>query len=354
VKGIDMKKILAAAALVVVGFLPAMAPTAWASGGKPPVPAPGPAPAPAPGGGGGGAKTCSPSLGLTASVATVPGVRSLMATYTTACASKTRVSIVAVDLSTGLTEWVAPSDSVLTSYTWNAPLFGTTYRVDANLYSSTGVLLASASTLATTMAAPADCGPFLTVDASAGTTAAAYGITASYSLIWCTGASTVLVTATNTATGIIEWSQYATGTTVTFPTPSFSATYRIDATAYEGAVVLARASRLVSTIAAPPNCATITNENLSAGYWGIYAAVWVSTTAKDCGYGRTSVHLRITNLSSGQVEYESYGYGLVSMVDFEGQMVKYSTPYQIDVDVRGAANEILDSSSQTITTPPMK
>jgi hypothetical protein len=64
--------------------------------------------------------------------------------------------------------------------------------------------------------------------------------------------------------------------------------------------------------------------------------------------------MRITNLSSGQIELDNYGYGLVSLVDYEGSIVKYSTPYQIDVDVRGATNEMLDSSSQTITTPPMK
>jgi hypothetical protein len=352
-KGTDMKKFLAVAALVVAGSMPVIAQSAWASGG-------GKTPAPAPatgggGGGGGGVKTCSPSLGITAGASTVSGVRSLTAAFTTACASKTRVSIVAVNVGTGVAEWVAPSDSVATSYTWNAPLFGTTYRIDASLYSSTGVLLASSSTLVATMAAPADCGPFLTIDAAAGTTAAAYSIVANYSLVWCAGTSLVAMTATNTATGLVEWTQYAAGTTtLTYPTPKFDTTYRIDVTAYEGVAVLAQASRLVTTIPTPPNCATITNENLSTGYWGLYAAIWVSTTAKDCGYGRTSVHMRITNLSSGQVEYENYGYGLVSLVDYEGSIVKYSTPYQIDVDVRGASNEILDSSSQTITTPPMK
>ena len=68
----------------------------------------------------------------------------------------------------------------------------------------------------------------------------------------------------------------------------------------------------------------------------------------------TSVHLRITNLRSGLVEYNGYGLPLVSLVDFEGAVVKYDTPHQVDVDVRGAGNEVLDSSSRLITTPPLR
>jgi len=307
------------------------------------------------GGGGGGTKTCSPSISLTATPSPVSGVRSITASFAAACASKTHVAISAVNAATGVVEWVAPSDSLLTSYTWSAPLFGTTYRVDALLYSSTNALLATASKSVTTLPAPADCGPFLTVGATAGTTAATFGITSSYSLVWCGGTSTVLLTATNTDTGVMEWSQYAASATdVLFATPQFGANYRIDAIAYDGATVLARASTVLTTPVAPPNCASITNENLSVGYWGVYAAVWISTTAKDCGYGRTSVHMRITNLDTGLVEYEAYGLPLNTLIDFEGPVVKYDTNYEVDVDVRGAMNELLDSTSQVMLTPPLR
>jgi hypothetical protein len=306
-------------------------------------------------GGGGSVKNCSPSITLAASASTLSGERSLTASFTTACASKSHVTLTAVNTSTGRLEWVAPVDSVLTSYTWNAPLFGTTYRIDATLTSNAGPLLASASTTLTTLPAPPDCGPFLTVDAAAGTTATTFAITATYSLVWCGGPSNVMVTATNTDTGVTEWAQYATVTSnLLFSTPKFSTNYRIDATAYDGSTVLARASQSLTTIAAPPNCATIAGENISAGYWGTYAAIWISTSARDCGYGRTSVHMRITNLTSGLVEYEVSGLPLDTLIDFEGPVVKYDATYQIDVDVRGAMDEVLDSRSQTIVAPPLR
>jgi hypothetical protein len=348
-----MKKSALVALLLITAISPTLSTNAWASGGSG-----GGGTATGGGGGGGGGggvkTSCSPSISLTATASTVSGVRSLTASYTVGCASKTRVAVTATNVSSGVTEWVAPSDSTLTSSVWNAPLFGTTYRVDAKLYSSVGILLASNSANATTLPAPANCGPFLTTNATAGTSLTNYDLTGTYSLVWCGGASTVFMSATNTA-GVVEWSQDATTTGgLTFATPQFNTTYRIDTVAYEGGVVLARSSRLVTTVAAPPNCATITNENLSVGYWGIYPAIWVSTTAKDCGYGRTSVHMRITNLKSGLVEYESYGLPLNSLIDYEGAQTKYDTSYQVDVDVRGASNEVLDSSSRTVTTPPLR
>jgi hypothetical protein len=355
-----MKKSALVALLLITAIAPTLATNAWASGGSGggggAATGGGGGGGAATGGGGGGVKTsCSPSISLTAAASTISGVRSLTASYTVGCASKTRVAVTATNVSSGVIEWVAPSDSILTSSVWNAPLFGTTYRVDAKLYSGIGTLLASISANATTLPAPANCGPFLTTDAAAGTSLTNYDLTGSYSLVWCGGASTVFMSATNTTTGAVEWSQDATTTGgLTFATPQFNTTYRIDTVAYDGGVVLARSSKLATTVAAPPNCATITNENLSVGYWGIYPAIWVSTTAKDCGYGRTSVHMRITNLKSGLVEYESYGLPLNSLIDFEGAQAKYDTSYQVDVDVRGASNEVLDSSSRTVTTPPLR
>jgi hypothetical protein len=343
----NMKRAIAIAAVIATSIVSMTASTAGASGGS--------------GGGststgGGGTKTaCTPTIALTGTSSIVPGERSLTASFVTACASKSRVSIQATNLSNGTIAWNAPTDSVNTTYTWNAPLFATSYRLDAQVYSNLGPLLATATTTVRTMDAPANCGPFLTTSATAGSTSTAYGITASYNLIWCTGASTVLLSATNTTTGVQEWAQYATVTnSLSFPNPKFGTAYRIDATAYEAGVVLAQASTYVTTMPTPPNCATITNENLSVGYWGVYAAIWNSYAAKDCGYGMTSVHMRITNSSSGLVEADYWNLPLNYLIDFEGPVVKYNTTYQVDVEVRGAGNEVLDSSSRSVLTPPAK
>lgn len=342
-----MKRVLTVAAIIAatfVGFTSSPASASGGSGGGSTTPSTG----------GGGKTACTPTISLTGSTSTVSGERSLTASFVTACASKSHVTIEATNLSNGTIAWTAPVDNINTSYTWNAPLFGTSYRLDAKLYSNLGPLLASATTSVTTKTAPADCGPFLIANAKAGTTAAAYGVTAGYSLVWCGGTATVLLTATNTSTGVMEWAQYATTTTISFPNPKFSTAYRIDVTAYDAGVILAQASTNVTTIVAPPNCATITGENLSVGYWGTFAAIWNSYAAKDCGYGGTSVHMRITNTSSGLIEADYWGLPLNSLIDFEGPVVQYNTYYQVDVEVRGAANEVLDSSSRSVLTPPFR
>ena len=95
-------------------------------------------------------------------------------------------------------------------------------------------------------------------------------------------------------------------------------------------------------------------ENLSAGYWGTYAAIWISTTVKDCGYGRETVRVKVTNLSTGAVEYDSPYVPMVSLIDYEGQMVAYDTDYQVDVEVHGGAGELLDSSTAVVRTPVMR
>jgi hypothetical protein len=349
-----MKRAIATVAVLVASVFAVTTSTAFAAGGS------GGGGTSTGGGGtstgGGGVKVaCTPTITLTGTTSTVPGERSLTVSYVTACASKSRVSIQATNLSNGTVAWNAPVDSINTSYTWNAPLFGTSYRLDAQVYSNLGPLLATTTTTIRTMSAPANCGPFLTASATAGTSAAAYGITAGYNLIWCTGTPLVLLSATNTSTGVTEWSQYATVTnSLSFPNPKFATTYRIDATAYDGGNVLAQASTNVTTMATPPNCATITNENLSVGYWGTYAAIWNSYAAKDCGYGMTSVHMRITNKSSGLVEADYWNLPLNYLIDFEGPAVSYNTTYQVDVEVRGAGNEVLDSSSRSVLTPPAK
>lgn len=95
------------------------------------------------------------------------------------------------------------------------------------------------------------------------------------------------------------------------------------------------------------------NENATVGYWGIYPAVWVATDVQDCGRGG-SVHLQITNLTTGQVELDYPGLGPSSFIDFEGAMVSYSTPYRVAVEYRSATGELLWSATQDITSSPLK
>jgi hypothetical protein len=202
------------------------------------------------------------------------------------------------------------------------------------------------------------CVPNATLTASAGLVPGAMGITAGYALASCVNKPHVRITMTNTSTNLVEYASPVDflGSSVFYSMPYFGTTYRVDLSVTSGTnpAVIATSTALVTTMATPPNCATITNSNESVGYWGTYAAVWVSTTAKDCGYGRQTVHLKITNLSTGRVEYDNPYVGMVSTIDFEGPIVSYDTPYQVDIEVRGAGNEILDSRSDLMVTPPAK
>ena len=93
----------------------------------------------------------------------------------------------------------------------------------------------------------------------------------------------------------------------------------------------------------------------SSGYsWINWAAIWTAYTVQDCGYGRETVEIRVTNLTTGQLEF-SYGqFTLSGVFDYEGNVTSYDTPYQIDVLVHGALGEVLHSTSRQITTPPLK
>ena len=75
------------------------------------------------------------------------------------------------------------------------------------------------------------------------------------------------------------------------------------------------------------------NESATVGYYGIYPAIWAASNAENCGVPNTKVHLRITNLASGQVEFDTLAHALSSMYDLEGAIVSYSTPYEIDADL---------------------
>jgi hypothetical protein len=94
--------------------------------------------------------------------------------------------------------------------------------------------------------------------------------------------------------------------------------------------------------------------NLSVGYWINWAAIWTDYTANDCGYGRETVEVRITNLDTGLVESDLINSPMSWLYDYEGAVTKYDTNYQIDVEVHGVSGELLDSRSSTVLTPPLK
>jgi len=432
---------LVAIALVPVGLQPAFGAGGGGSGGGG-------------SGGGGGVKTCTPSVAVSAAVPGSPTYRTLTVTYATNCASRSKVGLTATNLRTNVVEW-ALADNGLTTNSWAAPQWNTTYRIDARVTdNTTGTLMTTGSATVTTPKLPADCGPTLSLSAAAGTTGADWGISATTNTFWCQGPTNVYVTMQNAATGAVEYSQYTAAGTATFPHPRANTTYNLTATAYDGLTgsaltsavgtvavgdypancgptmglsstagttsadwgvtvavntvfclgptnayvtftnsstgavefsgyasagsvfvprphgtttydvaatlydaangsVLTTATDTVSTGTLPPNCATLTNFNITTGYWGIYPAIWISTTAKDCGYGGQHVHVQVTDVSTGDIATQ-YDTGMSSLIDFEGAVVKYGSDYRFDVDVRGADNEVLDTRSAVVTSAPLR
>jgi hypothetical protein len=202
------------------------------------------------------------------------------------------------------------------------------------------------------------CVPVTSFTATAGFQPGAMGITATYALAACAPRNRVTITATNLATGAVEYQSPLDfpGATVFYDYPSFGTNYRVDLKVMAvntGAPIDSR-SIVLTTPAPTANCATIVNSNLSVGYWGTWAAIWTAYTVRDCGYGRESVEIRVTNLDTGIVEYDYGSFPMSSVFDYEGSITKYDTNYQIDVEVHGASGELLDSHTESVITPPLK
>ena len=216
------------------------------------------------------------------------------------------------------------------------------------------------TSVSTKVSGRAVCVPLSSYTATAGYVPGAMVLTATYSLDLCTSRATVTVQVVNTTTGLVEYSltdpgqDLTTGLyTTTYTLPRFDTPYRVNFIASDKRTggLYQEASATTTTPAAVANCATITKNNLSAGYWLTYAAIWESFTATDCGYGREHVTIRITNTATGAVVYPYAYWGMDGLLDYEGPAVLYSTEYQFDVEVHGAFGELLDSQSQRITTP---
>ena len=130
------------------------------------------------------------------------------------------------------------------------------------------------------------CAPVGALSATAGYRPGAMGITVTYTLDPCISRSNVTISLTNLATGITEFRAVDPAlNTASYDLPAFATAYRADAVVADAknGSVSQRASTSVTTPAAVANCATITKNNLTAGYWLTYAAIWESFTATDCG-----------------------------------------------------------------------
>ncbi len=299
---------------------------------------------------------CGPTLSMTTSAGTTVADWNInVGVAAFWCQGPTNIVVTGTNAATGVEEYRQNLDAT-GSAVLARPRANTTYNIVVTAYDPlNGSALTSATGTVAVGAYPANCGPSVSLTPSAGTTTTDWGITVGVNTLWCFGPANVLVSATNAATGQVEYSGNYVNTTgsVLFPRPKGRTTYNITATAYDASngALLATGTTSVTTGVLPANCAQIVNQNVTTGYWGIYAAVWISTSARDCGYGGESVHVKVTNMTSGQVEYENYNMPMSGLLDFEGPIVKFNTPYQFDVDIRGWDNEILDSRSQIVTTP---
>jgi hypothetical protein len=159
------------------------------------------------GGGGGGTKVaCVTTLSVTGTATEALSGNSFTAAYLlNSCQSKTKVSLTAVDIATGLTVYASP-DLIGTTAVWTLPYTLTQYLVTARAYSGqTGVTLGTATTiLSTTDRLP--CTPSIVESVTTGY----YGI---YPAIWdgynaqncLTPNTSVRLRITNLATGQITY-----------------------------------------------------------------------------------------------------------------------------------------------------
>ena len=156
--------------------------------------------------GGGGTKApCTNTLAVSRSATEALSGNAFSATYVlNACQSKTRVSMTATDLSTGVVVWNSVPDLAGTIALWNLPYTLTSYRIDARAVAgSTNTLVASASTVVSTLDV-IPCTPFVHETATVGY----WGI---YPAVWaatdaqdCGRVGTVHLRITNLSTDVVE------------------------------------------------------------------------------------------------------------------------------------------------------
>lgn len=202
----------------------------------------------------------------------------------------------------------------------------------------------------------AACTNTLSVAATATEALAGNAFSATYTLTACQSKTRVSMTATDLSSGAMVWVSVPdlAGTIALWGLPYNLTSYRVDATAVDGATnaVVARASTVVSTLDVLP-CDVFVHQTVTVGYWGIYPAVWAASDAQDCGLGG-SVHLRITNMSTGKVELDYPSLARSSFIDFEGPIVSYGAPYRVDSELRSRSGDVLATSSTDVVSSPLK
>ena len=195
-----------------------------------------------------------------------------------------------------------------------------------------------------------------TLDVSASVAQALTGnaFTASTVLNACQSRTHVSLTVTDVTTGAQVYSvPDLLGTVALWTLPYKKTTYRVDARAFALNAVVATASTTVTTTIDLPPCDAVIHESVTVGYWGIYPAVWAATDAQDCGQGGF-VHLVITNMNTGKVELDYGVLPTTSLVDFEGAIVSYNTPYHVYAELRSSTGEVRATSSSDIVSAPQR
>jgi hypothetical protein len=205
-------------------------------------------------GGGGGVKAaCVTALTVTGTATQALSGNSFSASYVlNSCQSKTKVSLTAVDISTGLTVYLSP-DLLATTAVWTLPYTLTQYLVTARAYSGqTGATLATATTILSTVD-PVPCTPSLVETITTGYFGIFPAIWDGYAAQNCLIPNTsVRLRITNVATGTVTYN-------LTTPvmssmidyegvTVAYSNDYQFDAELIDSSgAVLARDSHVVTS-----------------------------------------------------------------------------------------------------------
>ena len=201
-----------------------------------------------------------------------------------------------------------------------------------------------------------NCTTAISLTASATQALSGNSFKADYVLTSCQSKTKVALTAVDIATGYTVYNnQDLIGTTAVWTLPYTLTAYQITARAYSGQTfaTLASATTTVST-ATPVPCTPSITETVTVGYWGIYPAIWNATNAQNCLIPGTSTHLRITNLATNSVVYDTTSPIMSWMLDYEGAVVAYSTDYQVEAELLDSSGAVLDRSVQVVTSSPLR
>ncbi|MDQ1703030.1 MAG: hypothetical protein QOF57_2282 [Frankiaceae bacterium] len=110
-----------------------------------------------------------------------------------------------------------------------------------------------------------------------------------------------------------------------------------------------------------PACATLPSVTAPVGYYLTFAALWNDFTVRSCSSGTQTVNIAVTNtnVATGQVDYSvGTSYFLAPGANVNGVLdndfAPFSTDYDVRVEARDEAGNVLDSSSVRTTTPPQR